>query len=108
MTLGWRPPSHRPTTYEYNYYESICTAFFRHPHSRTAACKKGGIVWCLSLESASSLIDKIVLDGPSEEVLSHGTYSRSDGTLWDDEVSENKMDLICGVYKVFTGEFLSK
>jgi len=108
MTLGWRPPSHRPTTYEYNYYESLRTSFFCHPHSRAAAHKKGGIIWRLSLESTSSLIDEIVLDGPSEEVLSHGTHRGSDGTLWDDEVSENEMDLICGVYKVLTGEFLSK
>ena len=108
VTLGWRPPSHRPTTYEYNYYEEIRTSFFRHPHSRAAAYKKGGIIWRLSLESTDMLIDETVLGGPSDEVLSHGSCIGSDETLWDDDVSENEMDLICGVYKVFTGTFHCK
>lgn len=100
--LGCRLPSHRPTTYEYCYYEEIRANFFRHPHSRAAAYKMGGIIWRLSLESTNALIDDIVLDGPSDEVMSHGSHIG--GELWDDNISEDEMDLICGVYKVLTGE----
>ena len=103
MTLGWRLPNHRPTIYEYNYYEEIRRNFFRRPHSRAAAIAKGGIIWRLSLESTGCLNDDIVLGGPSDEVLSHGASIGPEG-LWDDDVSEREMDLICGVYKVLTGE----
>ena len=103
MTLGWRLPNHRPTIYEYNDYKEIRRNFFRRPHSRAAAIAKGGIIWCLSLESTGCLNDDIVLGGPSNEVLSHGASIGPEG-LWDDDVSEREMDLICGVYKVLTGE----
>ena len=102
MLLGSQLPSHRPTTYEYCYYEEIQASFFHHPHSHAAAYKMAGIIWRLSLESTNALIDDIVLDGPSDEVMSHRLHIR--GELWDDNISEDEMDLICGVCKVLTGE----
>ena len=89
-------------TYEYNYYEEVCARFFCHPHSCTAVYKKGGIVWCLSLEAQGTLINDIILNGPLDEVMSHGSHIG--GVLWDDDVSEDEMDLVCGVYKVLTGK----
>jgi hypothetical protein len=37
-----------------------------------------------------------------DEVMSHGSHIG--GVLWDDDVSEGEMDLVCGVYKVLTGK----
>jgi hypothetical protein len=101
-TLGWRPPHHIPKSHEYNYYEYIRDDFFRQPHAR-AALLKGGIVWRLAFESASCRAGEVALDGPSDEVLDCGTSIEPAG-LWDDDLSEEEMDLICGVYKVFTRE----
>jgi hypothetical protein len=47
-----------------------------------------------------------VLNGPSDKVLSHGSHIGCDEKLWDDDISDQEMDLICGVYKVLTGESL--
>lgn len=102
LTLGWLTPSHKPTTSEYGYYEQLRKNFFTRPHSR-AAFLKGGLIWRLAMESAGILADELVLDGPSDEVLDLGT-SIEPNALWDDELCDTDMDLICGVYKVFTGE----
>lgn len=72
---------------------------------------KGGIVWCLALEHVQGLAEELVLEGPSDEVLTRGTcwmlpqHNRSD-SLWDDDLSSDELDFICGVYKLYTsGEF---
>ena len=102
LTLGWRTPSYQPTTAEYGFYEQLRKSFFTRPHSR-AAFLKGGLIWRLAIESAGILADELVLDGPSDEVLDFGTSIEPKG-LWDDDLCDTDMDLICGVYKVFTGE----
>jgi hypothetical protein len=107
--LGWRPQNHRPTVSEYNFYENLRKAFFTdHCHSR-AALLKGGIIWRLAVEGSGGLVNERVLEGPSEEALVCGACLASvneEDSLWDDELSESDMDLICGVYKYATSEFL--
>ena len=50
------------------------------------------------------------LGGPSENLSEHGgLLSLSSGEqLWDDELSDAELDLICGVYKVYTGKTVGK
>jgi hypothetical protein len=106
--LGWRPQSHRPTVSEYNFYENLRRAFFTHRGRARAAFLKGGIIWRLAIEGSGGLVSERVLEGPSEEALVCGTClaSVNEGdSLWDDELSESNMDLICGIYKYATGEF---
>ena len=55
------------------------------------------------MENIGILANKLVLDGPSDEVLNFGTSLESTG-LSDDDLNDSNMELICGVYKVFTGE----
>lgn len=107
--LGWRPQNHRPTVSEYNFYENLRRAFFTDHGRARAALLKGGIIWRLAVEGSGGLIPDRVLGGPSEEALVCGTCLASVNerdSLWDDELSESDMDLICGVYKYATGEFL--
>jgi hypothetical protein len=104
--LGWRPAGHRPAISEYNFYEDLRRAFFDHPRSR-AARLKGGILWRLALEGGGGIVDDHVLDGPSDEVLACGTCIASHNSpesLWDDDLTEAEMDLICGVYHVDTSK----
>jgi hypothetical protein len=105
--LGWRPAKHKPTVGEYNYYEKLHSAFFDHPRSH-AAQLKGGIISHLALEGGGEQVDNRVFEGPSDEVLMCGTcISGSHNTpesLWDDDLSEADMNLLCGVYKVYTGK----
>ena len=63
---------------------------------------KGGIVWHLSWDAVR--IEE-ALGGPSPEVFQTGNWFLSDRAyLWDDELSEDELNLICGVYKVFTSK----
>ena len=44
--------------------------------------------------------------GPSQDVFSEGSFlSSADGYLWDDTLSEDDLEVVCGVYKVYTGMF---
>ena len=59
----------------------------------------GGIVWCLALES---VLDDAVLMRPSHDIFSEGSFlSLADGYLWDDILSEDELEVVCGVYKVY-------
>jgi len=106
--LGWRPLNYRPTVSEYNFYEHLRKAFFRDHGRARAAFLKGGIIWRLAVEGSGGIVSEHVLEGPSEEALVCGTClgSVTEGdSLWDDELSEADMDIICGIYKYATSEF---
>ena len=63
----------------------------------------GGIVWHLAIVSVS---DNAVLMGLSQDIFSEGSFlSLADGYLWDDTLSEDDLEVVCGVYKVYTGMF---
>ena len=104
--LGWRSMGHKPTVSEYNFYENLRRAFFNHPRSRSAHLK-GGIIWRHALESSGVRAEEDVLGGPSEQVLACGVCIGSSNdaeSLWDDDLSDAEMNLICGVYKYEAGE----
>ncbi|KAF8577003.1 hypothetical protein K439DRAFT_1365760, partial [Ramaria rubella] len=86
---------------DYATYTRARDDLLRPPHA-CAALLQGGIVWQLAIESLGALA---ALEGPS---LDSVTLSRSwklpDGTLlYDDEISDTEMDLICSVYHIYTG-----
>jgi hypothetical protein len=102
FTLGWRREGYKPDVKDYAAYVHLRDSFLREPHAR-AALLKGGIVWRLAVDSLSSAD---ALAGPSQHVLDYGTCVHTeDGDLWDDDLSEDELNLICGVYKVFTGQY---
>jgi hypothetical protein len=108
-TLGYYPKDYNPGLREYRYYERVRKEFCSLPRAR-AALTRGNIIWRLALESIGVPAEEIVSDGPSEEVFTHGTCItnlRTSDVLWDDELSEEEKDLMCGVYRVFTGESFS-
>ena len=46
--------------------------------------------------------------GLSQDVFSEGSFlSSADGYLWDDTLLEDNLEVICGVYKVYTGMFFA-
>jgi hypothetical protein len=100
-TLGFRPPGYVPRDCDYASYEALRDKFLQTPRAR-AALLKGGIVWRLSWDAVGV---EAALGGPSPEVFQTGHWFLSeDMYLWDDELSEDELNLICGVYKVFTGK----
>lgn len=107
LSLGWRAQNHRPTTADYAEYEEIVDTLLHRPYGR-AALLQGGIVWRLALLCLGrSEID--VTRGPSIDASLLGKVSiLSDGSnMYDDSISDDEIDVICGVYRIDTGVFLS-
>jgi hypothetical protein len=100
--LGYRPQNYKPDLVDYAAYETARLAFCKSERHARAALPKGGIVWRLVQEC---LHPGDVLTGPTAN-FDHGHSITSNGqTLWDDDLSEDELDLICGVYLVSTGMF---
>jgi hypothetical protein len=106
-TLGYYPKNYKPSLCEYHYYKQLCQEFCMLPRAR-AALNRGAIIWRLALESIGAPANEIVSDGPSQQAHTYGTSIQdaksSDVMMWDDELTEAEMDLMCGVYKVFTSK----
>ena len=87
---------------KYEFYKKARATVLRHPYTRTALLK-GGILPHLARENLDVMS---AVQGPSIDVFSFGTSCcSSDGWLyWNDNLSMSEIDLICGVYKLPTGQ----
>jgi hypothetical protein len=105
VVLGYREVGYKPDSVDYAEYETIRRAFCESEQHSRAALLKGGIVWRLVKETLSP---GDVLAGPTANVCCHGhaLTSPNNQSLWDDDLSEDELDMICGVYKIFTGNFI--
>ncbi|KAJ7740778.1 hypothetical protein B0H14DRAFT_2989860 [Mycena olivaceomarginata] len=69
-----------------------------------AALRYGGVVGRIA---QAVLLSEDALLGPSGDVTEHGICfqnRRSNELYWDDELSAEELDLICGIYHVATGQ----
>jgi hypothetical protein len=102
VSLGVRTMGYEPDAADYAAYEAARDDFLRSSHAR-AAILKGGIVWRLAMEFISP---GSILTGPSDAALSRGQAFRfSDNVFIDNCLNEDELDLICGVYRVYTGMY---
>ncbi|KAJ3872954.1 hypothetical protein F5051DRAFT_338449 [Lentinula edodes] len=107
--LGLRPATFEPTLQDYCAYEILRDDFLRSARGR-AALLAGGIISRLARE----VVDvNDVCDGPTGHALQEGEYSLcvwemgQNRAFWDDQLTNEEMDLICGSYEVVTGTCLS-
>ena len=64
---------------------------------------RGSIVWHLTVKTIGDHTEDIVGHGPFDNVLQFGTPNLyNGGEFWDDDITEAEMDLICGVYKLYS------
>ncbi|KAJ7664375.1 hypothetical protein DFH06DRAFT_986073 [Mycena polygramma] len=100
--LGRRRVDFKPTIADYEMYVTLRDRFLTSPRGR-AALFAGGIVGQL----ARQIVDeKVASLGPSPDVFLNGIClcdGHSEGAYWDDVLTEQDIDLICGVYEVATG-----
>ncbi|THH14954.1 hypothetical protein EW146_g5451 [Bondarzewia mesenterica] len=101
ITLGWRLPGYQPDAVDYAHYEATRDAFLAHPRAR-AALLQGGILWRLALHAVGF---GAVIVGPTDTVFEAGKAVLASPTMaaWDDDLSQGEMEVISGVYRVFTG-----
>jgi hypothetical protein len=99
IQLGWRNTNYEPDQNEYAAYEATRDTFLKSPRGR-AALLTGGIVWRLSI---ATLHEDDILAGPSSYAAAYGVQHYShQGWSCDDKLTSDELDLICGVYRVFT------
>ncbi|KAJ6601700.1 hypothetical protein DFH09DRAFT_900336, partial [Mycena vulgaris] len=106
LTLGRRPAGYKPTLVDFGVYVQRRDTFLRSSRGR-AALFYGGIVGRLARLVLSDFEDIACLD-PSEDILKAGVCVSSEdeeGALWHEALTEDEIDLICGVYTVETGTF---
>ncbi|KAJ7658216.1 hypothetical protein DFH06DRAFT_978677 [Mycena polygramma] len=104
--LGHRPLAYRPDAHDYRSYVAIRDQFLITPRGR-AALQYGGIIGRLARAVVS--VDDVVR-GPTDDASIAGVYfwdGHSQFAYWDDCLTEQEIDLICGVYHISTGACLS-
>jgi hypothetical protein len=87
---------------DYLTYQTRRSEFLGSPRGR-AARFAGGIIGRLCLEDIN---DDRASQGPSDEVLENGVRfwdGQSQTAYWDDALTPQEIDLICGVYVLPTG-----
>ncbi|KAJ6622849.1 hypothetical protein B0H10DRAFT_1787511, partial [Mycena sp. CBHHK59/15] len=104
--LGYRPKSYKPDVLDLQTYLVIRDQFLSSPRGR-AALLYGGIVGRIAREVVSN--DE-VMKGPTDDAPIAGIClcsSTSTAAYWDDHLTDDEIDLICGVYHVATGLSIS-
>lgn len=106
-SLGYKPPTFSAVYADYVVYEQYRHEFMNQPRAR-AALLHGGLVWRLALHSIGFDALPSVLDGISREAVPFGLMLSIDGqTNFDDELSEEEVDFICGTYYIYDSKFLA-
>ncbi|KAG1881332.1 uncharacterized protein F5891DRAFT_1199601 [Suillus fuscotomentosus] len=99
-TLGHRAPPFRAVYADYAVYEQLRHEFMNRPRAR-AAFLHGGLVWRLALHSLGFDHLPSVLDGISTEAVPFGHLLFWNGqTYYDDGLSDQEIDFICGTYYI--------
>lgn len=98
------------TSRDYDVYVREREALIRNPRIARAALMKGGIVWRLLVAMISA---SDVLAGPSAaiSIYNYGVafgQSNNGRHLWDDIISDEELDQICGTYHCYTGKLSPK
>ncbi|KAJ6608089.1 hypothetical protein B0H10DRAFT_1816629, partial [Mycena sp. CBHHK59/15] len=96
--LGFRPARYQPSEIDYVVYEQLRDAFLQSPRGR-AARFAGGIIGRLARRVVN---DDIACLGPTADVFDNGVRfwdGQSSTAYWDDDLTTQEIDLICGVYQ---------
>ena len=104
--LGWRRSGFRPDGWDYKEYERQARELLSQPRGR-AAILRGGIVWRLAVELLGERGLREAGLGPSADVWRYGRkIPVRRGDMWyADSLSSYELDVICGVYKVYTSMY---
>ncbi|KAK0196725.1 hypothetical protein F5146DRAFT_1129524 [Armillaria mellea] len=87
---------------DYQSYVRWRWQLFQNNEILRTALKHRGLIWRLAVEIEFKRFDEVVLSGLSRRVTQiGGVHCTVDGDeLWDEVLTEDQIDIICGVYKV--------
>jgi hypothetical protein len=106
-TLGRRPAGYTPTLVDFGVYVQRRDAFLRSSRGR-AALFHGGVIGRLARSVIPDFEDIACLD-PSEDILKAGARVSSgngERALWHEVLTQDEINLVCGVYTIETGMFI--
>ncbi|KAJ7171904.1 hypothetical protein B0H12DRAFT_1040615 [Mycena haematopus] len=101
--LGYRPQDYQPDVWDYRSYLERRTQLLRSSRG-LVALRSGGIIARIAREVVS-LEDGLI--DPSDYPLDHGICfwdGKSAKTLRGEQLTDDEVDVICGVYHVATGQ----
>lgn len=104
--LGLRPQNYSPNRIDYQTYMAIRDKFLQSPRGR-ATLLYGSVIGCLARAVVAA---EEVFRGPTDDATIDGIClwdGHGQLSYWDDALTEQEIDLICGVYHVATGLSLS-
>ena len=109
LTYQYRPSSSIPSQQDYVEYMQRITDLLPSTSFR-AYLQKGGIVWRILLEATGKNAEFFLeraIEGPAGDAETWRAIvePQGDREIVGEDVSDSELDLICGVYKVYTGEF---
>ncbi len=101
--IPYRVKGFQLTRDDYTSYVGRRKQIFRSNEVLRAALKHGGVPWRLAMEEGP---EDFVTSGPSSRVTEVGGFYKTEGgdELWDEMLTDDQMDVICGVYKVERAE----
>jgi hypothetical protein len=107
--LGYRPKNYQPDRVDYMSYKSSLDRFLSSSRGR-AAVLRGGLIARLARDIVT--VESVTF-GPSDFPDGSETLCLWDGNpsslaYWDDQLTADEVDVICGVYRVDTGEAFKK
>ncbi|KAK0215391.1 hypothetical protein IW262DRAFT_1277835, partial [Armillaria fumosa] len=101
--LGYRHVGYRPDPLDFATYQSLCKGFLCSQRGR-APLLAGAILARIARDYIS---DNEVYLGPSHDVYLSEVCFVKDGesgaSYWDDQLTDDEVNLLCGVYMVETG-----
>ncbi|KAK0439265.1 uncharacterized protein EV420DRAFT_1279678, partial [Desarmillaria tabescens] len=104
--LRYCPTNYKSDRLEFTTYQALCRNFLTLQCGH-AALLAGSILGCISKDF---ILDDEVYPGPSNDVFKTGLSFVADAesapTFWDDALTDDEINLLCGVYKVDTGKCL--
>ncbi|KAF7369714.1 hypothetical protein MVEN_00302900 [Mycena venus] len=101
--LGYRSMDYEPSLWDYRSYLDTRWRFLRSPRGQIAL-RCGGIIARIARDV---LAVEDALLGPSDTATDDGLCfwdGRNSTALWDDQLTPNEIDIICGVYHIATGQ----
>ncbi|KAJ7163645.1 hypothetical protein C8R46DRAFT_1221064 [Mycena filopes] len=100
--LGFRKQNYSATPVDYHVYQALRDNFLESPRGRLAL-QAGGIVGRLARFAVNT---NVACLGPTQDALWTGVRlwdGESSMAYWDNLLTEDEINLICGVYEVGTG-----
>ncbi|KAK7030162.1 hypothetical protein R3P38DRAFT_2524007, partial [Favolaschia claudopus] len=101
--MGYRLKDFQPDMRDYNGYLD-CREHFLRTSRGQVALRSGGIIARIARE-VLTIEDGLL--GPGDEVTRNGICfwdGHTPGALWDDQLTEDEIDIVCGVYHIATGQ----